>query len=119
VSRVRFLFDEDFNGHIVRSFRRQQPHADSRTVREAGLAGAEDSVVLERAAQADQRVVVSHDRRTMTAEARRRIVASLPMAGLILFRQDCPVGLATTELVLVSEATTAEEWHNVIAFLPL
>lgn len=28
MSRVRLLFDEDFNGHIVRGFRRRKPQAD-------------------------------------------------------------------------------------------
>jgi hypothetical protein len=55
----------------------------------------------------------------MSAEARKRIRANHPMAGLILFRQDYPIGLAITELVLVWEATTAEEWEDIVAFLPL
>ena len=91
---------------------------DARTVREAGLGGADDPVVLAWAAD-NPRLVVSHDRRTMTAAARGRIREGLPMAGLVLFRQDCPVALAIEELVLVGEATTAEEWRDVIAFLPL
>lgn len=118
MSRVRFLFDEDLNGRIVRGFRRRQPGADTRTVREAGLEGADDPIVLKWAA-AHRRLVVSHDRRTMTAAARSRIREGLPMTGLVLFRQDCPVAVAIEELELVSEVTTAEEWHDVIAFLPL
>lgn len=118
MSRVRFLFDEDFNGHIVRGFRRRQPKVDTCTAPEAGLRGADDRAILDWSA-GDGRVLVSHDRRTMSAEARGRIRATLPMAGLILFRQDCPIGLAIEELVLVSEATAAEEWHDTIAFLPL
>ena len=118
MSRVRFPFDEDFNGHIVNGFRRRQPNADGCTTREAGLGGADDSAILKWAA-GDRRVLVSHDRRTMIAEARKRIRGNLPMAGLILLRQDCPIGLAIEELVLVSEATTAEEWRDAIAFLPL
>jgi len=112
------LFDEDFNGRIVHGFRRQQPSINTRTAREAELAGADDSTILNWAA-ADERVLVSHDRRTMSAEARKRIRTNLPMAGLILFRQDCPIGLAIAELVLVREATTAEEWCDSIVFLPL
>ena len=118
MSRVRFLFDEDFNGHIVRGFRRRQPNVDARTVREAGLEGVDDPVVLEWAAE-NRRLVVSHDRRTMTAAARGRIREGLPVAGLILFGQDCPVAAAIEELELVNEVTTAEEWRDVIAFLPL
>jgi len=41
------------------------------------------------------------------------------MTGLILFRQDLPVAAAIEELELVIEATSAEDWHGVIAFLPL
>jgi predicted nuclease of predicted toxin-antitoxin system len=118
VSRVRFLFDEDFNGHIVRGFRRRQPNADACTVREAGIEGASDPIVLGWAAE-NHRLVVSHDRRTMAGAGRSRIREGLPMAGLILVRQDCPVAVAIEELELVSEATTAEEWRDVIAFLPL
>jgi hypothetical protein len=118
VSRVRFLFDEDFNGHIVRGFRRRQPDAGARTAREAGLEGADDPTVLKWAAE-NRRLLVSHDRRTMTAAARGRIREGLPMAGLILFRQDCPVVVAIEELELVGEATATAEWRDVIAFLPL
>lgn len=84
MSRLRFLFDEDFNGHIVRGFRRRQPQPDTRTVREVGLEGADDPIVLTWAAE-NRRLVVSHDRRTMTAAARRRIRNRLPMTG----RCDC------------------------------
>lgn len=118
MSRVRFLFDEDFNGHIVRGLRRRHLHVDARTVREAGLGGASDEAVLEWAA-VDHRLVVSHDRRTMAAVARARIRGGRPMAGLILLRQDRPVAVAIEELAIVSEATRAEEWCDVIAFFPL
>jgi hypothetical protein len=118
VSRLRFLFDEDFNGHIVRGFRRRQPQPDTRTVREVGLEGADDPIVLTWAAE-NRRLVVSHDRRTMTAAARRRIRNRLPMTGLVLFGQDCPVAVAIEELELIYEVTSAEEWREVIAFLPL
>jgi len=87
-------------------------------VREAGLGGASDDAVLAWAA-AHHRLVVSHDRRTMTAAARGRIRRGLPMAGLILFRQDCPVAVAIADLAILTEATGAEEWRDGIAFLPL
>ena len=118
MSRVRFLFDEDFNGHIVNGFRRRQRTADACTALEAGLGGADDPAILKWAARVG-RVLVSHDRRTMTAEAQKRIRVNLPMAGLILFRQDCPIVVAIEELMLISEATTTDEWRNTIAFLPL
>lgn len=55
----------------------------------------------------------------MTTAARTRIQEGLPMTGLILLGQDCPVATAIEELELAYEATRAEEWHDVIAFLPV
>jgi hypothetical protein len=41
------------------------------------------------------------------------------MSGLILVRQDHPIGRAIDEIVLIGEATTAEEWIGLITYLPL
>jgi len=45
--------------------------------------------------------------------------AALPMAGLILVRQDYSLGQAIDDLVLIGEITTAEEWQGKIVFFPL
>jgi hypothetical protein len=118
VSAVRYLFDEDFNGRIVRGVRRRSSNLDTVTVQEAGLRDADDPAVLEWAAVAG-RVVVSHDHRTMRAYADERLVGEQAMAGLILVRQDYPLGRAIDDLVLIGETTTAEEWLGKILFLPL
>jgi len=118
VGAVRYLFDEDFNGRIVIGVRRRVPTLDTVTVPEAGLKEAVDPAVLEWAA-VEGRVVVSHDHKTMRAYAEERLMAGLPMAGLILVRQDYPLGQAIDDLVLIGETTTAEEWQGKIVFLPL
>ena len=41
------------------------------------------------------------------------------MTGLILVPQTAPLGQVIDDLVLVTEATTAEEWNGTIVFLPL
>jgi len=118
VSAVRYLFDEDFNGRIMRGVRRRSPNLDTVTIQEAGLRDAEDPAVLEWAAAAG-RVVVSHDHRTMRAYVDERLITGQAMAGLILVRQDYPLGRAIEDLVLIGETTTAEEWQGKILFLPL
>ena len=118
MSPVRYLFDEDFNGRIVRGVCRRTSGLDTITVQEAGLSDASDSVVLEWAA-AESRVVVSHDHRTMRAHAEERLQAALPTAGLILVRQGDPLGETIDDLVLIGESTSAEEWEGKIVFLPL
>lgn len=118
MSAVRYLFDEDPNGRIVRGVRRRTPTRDTLTVNEAGLREAADPVILEWAV-AENRVVVSHDHKTMRVYAEERLLAALPMAGLLLVRQESPIGRAIDDLVLIGETTTAEEWHGKIVFLPL
>jgi predicted nuclease of predicted toxin-antitoxin system len=59
---IRFLADENFDRHIVRGLRRWLPNIDIALAQEAGLAGMDDEVLLEWAAQ-EQRLVLSHDRR--------------------------------------------------------
>jgi len=41
------------------------------------------------------------------------------MTGLILVRQAAALGQVIDDLVLLAEATIAEEWEGTIAFLPL
>lgn len=118
MSVVTILFDEDFNGRIIRGVRRRSITLDTVTAAEAALSSADDAQVLEWAAD-NGRLVVSHDRRTMRPTAERRLAAGLPMNGLILVRQDYLIGQAIEELVLIGEASAAEEWSNVIAYLPL
>ena len=118
MSAVKYLFDEDFNGRIVRGVRRRASNLDTVTVQEAGLRDAVDPTVLEWAAAAG-RVVVSHDHRTMRAYAEERLTAGEEMTGLILVHQDYPLGQAIDDLVLIGETTTAAEWQGKILFLPL
>ena len=118
MSRVKYLFDEDLNGRIVRGVRRRISDLDSRTVQEIGLPEASDPTVLDWAAS-QGRIVVTHDHRTMRPCAEDRLKAGSPMTGLILVRQTAALGQVIDDLVLIAEATTAEEWKGTIVFLAL
>ena len=118
MSRVKYLFDEDLNGRIVRGVRRRISDLDSRTVQEADLPEASDPAILDWAAT-QGRVVITHDHRTMRPCAEDRLKAGMPMTGLILVRQTAALGQVIDDLVLVAKATTAEEWKGTILFLPL
>jgi predicted nuclease of predicted toxin-antitoxin system len=118
VSRVKYLFDEDLNGRIVRGVRRRILDLDSTTVQEADLPEASDLAVLDWAA-AQGRIVITHDHRTMRPCAEDRLKVGRPMAGLILAPQTAALGQVIDDLVLIAEATTAEGWIGTIVFLPL
>jgi len=117
VSRVKYLFDEDLNGRIVRGVRRRIRDLDSTTVQEADLPEASDPVVLDWAA-AQGRIVITHDHRTMRPCAEERLKLGLPMTGLILVRQAVALAQVIDDLVLIVEASNAEEWEGKIVFLP-
>lgn len=62
--RTRFLADADLHQRIVIGLRRVEPEIDFETANVAAIEGVPDAEVLRRAAEKN-RVLVSHDRRTM------------------------------------------------------
>ena len=62
---VRFLADEDLDSDIIGGLRSREPAIDILDVKKAGLRGTTDPILLDLAAQ-QGRIVITHDRRTMT-----------------------------------------------------
>ena len=60
----RLLADEDFDNDILRGLLLRHPELDIVRVQDSGLAGEEDPVILEWAAQS-RRMVLTHDFNTM------------------------------------------------------
>ncbi len=115
--KIRFQADADFNQNILRAVRRRNSAIDFQTADEADLRGSEDKDVLKRAAR-ENRLLISHDRRTMPFHF-ARFIATQTSAGLIIVSQDLSIRQAAEDLVLIWEASEAEEWINRIASLPV
>ncbi len=62
---LRLAADENFNNDIVRGLLRRQPALNIVRIQDVGLSGADDSTVLEWAAQ-ERRVLLTHDVSTIT-----------------------------------------------------
>ena len=118
MSRPRFLADHDLNEHIVHGILRREPAIEFIRARDVGMHERLDAEVLEYAAE-HQLIVVSHDVNTMPANAYTRIRAGTPVAGLLMVKQSDPVGMVIDDLILIWSASEAEEWLNVVCFLPL
>ncbi|WP_331001402.1 DUF5615 family PIN-like protein [Nostoc sp. WHI] len=95
---------------------RRQPNLDFQSAHTAELEGKKDSEVLAIAAQ-DGRVLVTHDRKTMPAEF-GEFIMSKTSSGVLIFSQNLSVSDAIEALILVWEASTAEEWVNQIMSIP-
>jgi hypothetical protein len=115
---VRFLADEDLDADIVEGLRSREPAIDILDVKSAGLRGTKDPALLDLAAQQD-RILITHDRRTMTRHVRERLASGKSSAGLFIVPQQSPIGEIIEWLLLVWTASQAEEWHDKIVYLPL
>lgn len=115
--KLRFLADVDLNRAIVRGVKRREPAIDFLTAQAASLDGMRDSDVLAVAAR-EWCILVSHDFATMPHHF-RDFVASQHSPGVFLMSQELPVGTAVEVLLLIAEASDAEEWENQLTYLPL
>jgi hypothetical protein len=115
--RIRFQADADFNQNVVRAVLRRQPAIDFQTADEAGLRGLADPEVLAAAAH-EGRALVSHDRQTMLVHF-AEFTKTRQSPGVFILSQSLPIAKAAEELLLVWEASEAEEWVDVFQALPL
>ncbi len=99
---LKYLADENFHNHVVRALRRQFPDLDLVRAVEVGLEGADDPAVLDWAALSE-RVLLTHDVRTIRKFAEERIAQGLPMAGVIFVPQPFSRAQIIEELALIAE----------------
>ncbi len=114
--KVRFQADADLHVPIIKGLRRREPAIDFMTANEAGLVGIDDLAVLVLAASKG-RVLVSHDVSTMP-EAFSRFIQEQTSPGLILISQELSYREAIEGLLRVWSSTEADDWQNVLSFLP-
>jgi hypothetical protein len=114
----RLLADENFDGRVLRALIRQEAGLDVVRAQDVGLGSADDPAVLEWAAR-DDRVVLTHDVKTMTRYAYARVAAGLAMPGVIEVGRTLPVGDAVEELLLVIGACDPPDLKDQVIYLPL
>lgn len=85
---------------------------------EEGLAGAEDPDILAWAAEHD-RIVLTHDRATMSDFAYARVAAGEAMVGVFILGDRFPVGMAIDEILLLYTCMKQEEWKGRAVHVPL
>jgi Domain of unknown function (DUF5615) len=115
--KIRYQADADLNQAIVTGVLRREPTVDFQTAVFAELEGVKDPEVLAIAAR-QGRILVSHDRRTMPSEFAEFIVNQWS-AGVIIVSRKLALEIAIEELLMIWAASSAEEWGDRIAKLPL
>jgi len=114
---IRFQADVNLNQIILRAACRREPALNFQTAETASLTGLPDPDGLARAAE-DGRILVTHDLQPMP----RHFAAFITIrqsAGLLLIPQYLPIASAVDDLLLIWSAMEAEEWRNLVWYLPL
>lgn len=115
---LRYAADENFNNDIIRGLRRRRAQLDIVRVQDYGLSGADDPSVLAWCA-AEQRVLLSHDVRTLAGYAYERAGRGLPQPGVFEVQRSLPMSRVIEDLIILAEASHDGEWEGQVRFLPI
>ncbi|HEY4423220.1 MAG TPA: DUF5615 family PIN-like protein [Pyrinomonadaceae bacterium] len=115
---IRLLTDENVDNNIMRGLARRLPQLDFVSVRDVGLAGSPDLVLLRWAAN-EQRILLTHDFKTLVRDANQLVAEGEPMAGVIFVPEQLEIGRAINDLVIVLECSTESDMRDRIERLPL
>lgn len=91
---------------------------DAVTAFEIGMSSATDLELLTWGAQ-EKRVIITHDRKTMPAHAANLLRNGKDIAGLIIVPRRLALHRVLDDLELMITCSDAEEWNDVIRYLPL
>lgn len=116
--QVRFLADENFEPAIVMGLRLREPQIDIITAVEAGILRLKDPELLAYAAQQD-RILISHDKRTLPGHLADFLVGGHHSPGIMLLSPKLSIGQSIEALLLIWAASRHSEWSDRITRLPL
>ena len=115
---LRLLIDQDLDHVILRGLLLRVPNLDFITAHQVGLSNASDPEILAWAAE-QERVVITHDRRTMPYHATSRIARAETIAGVIIVSRQLPISQVINELEIIVSCSDMSEWENIVKHLPL
>jgi len=112
------LIDQNFNQIILRGLRQRIPDLDAVTAHQVGLSDAEDPDLLAWAA-GEGRVLVTHDRRTMSDHVADRLAAGEHIAGVVIVSRKLPFGQVIDDLEVIVMCSSEDDWRDIVRHLPL
>jgi len=112
---IRLGADENFDNDVIRGLRRRRPNLDIVRIQEVGLRTADDPTILEWAAQ-ENRILLTHDVRTMRDYAYARVGAGQSMPGVCAVRRSASIGEAINAILRLLDDTSASGWDGQVLF---
>lgn len=115
---VKLLLDENFNNDVLHGVLRHNPELDYLRVQDIPELYSKDDPTLLAWAAEHNRVLLTHDVRTMTHFAYERVRAGLPMAGVFEVSRHASLGQLIDDILIIVGGSHEDEWHNQVHFLP-
>lgn len=116
---LRLATDADFNGKVYRALLRKLSELDMVRAQDVGLRTAEDPEILAWAAT-EGRILLTHDRDTMSGFAYQRVAAGLSMPGVFVIRdRRNQIGQMVEDILIPVLCSDQDEWKDQVQFLPI
>jgi predicted nuclease of predicted toxin-antitoxin system len=115
---LRLLADQNFNEDIISGLLDRRPGLDVIRVRDVGLEAAKDPGLLAWAAQED-RILLTHDHKTVPDFAYNRVRAGRPMPGVFLVENTGAFRDVIEDLLMADEITDSDDWRDKVQRFPL
>jgi hypothetical protein len=115
---LRILIDQDFDHDILRGLVRRLPSFDFVTAFDVGLSAVDDRELL-LWATADNRTLLTHDRKTMPKHFAELLGKGEILAGVCIVPRRFSIGQAIEELEIIISCSSNNQWRNIIKILPL
>lgn len=115
---LRVLLDQNFDHRILYGLLRRIPELDYLTAYEAGWNELDDSDLLIRAAS-EQRVLFTHDLRTMPEHIASVVASGHDVAGVFIVPRKLSLEQAINQLEVIVICSDEAEWINTYRILPL
>lgn len=114
----QWIADQNFNNDVLRGLIRVNPEIDIVRTQDLGFEEIADEDLLEFADRAN-RIVLTHDRKTMPRYARQRTAWGERMAGLVVVSGSISVKDAIEEILMIHVCLSPAEIENDILFVPI
>src|SRR5687768_2919908 len=115
---LRLLSDEHFPEKVILGILRRDPGVDIVRLHDVGLRTRPDEEILAWAAE-ENRVLVTHDRRTIPRHVKIRIAAGLPVVGAIIVARKMRIRQAIEEILIAAHCGDPAQWLDRLLYLPL
>jgi len=114
---LRFLTDQNFDQDITRGLVARAPNLDIITAFNAKVSGYEDSDLLRWTAE-HNRILITHDKKTIPDFVRELVSAGLTLPGVILVIKSVSIGRLIDDLEITILCGKAEDFRNDVFYLP-